>query len=121
MPAYDYRCRQCGTAFELVYKSYTDYDAAAAQRVCPQCGSAALDRIIQRVTVQPGGKTGRDFASMNSGEMLNVLEGGDPGEVAALYQQTGADKAISDPALKPLIEQAVSPAVSPAVKPSSTD
>jgi len=107
MPAYDYRCRQCAAHFELVYRSYTAYDAAAAQRACPHCGSAALDRIIKRVAGQLGGKTRRDFAAMSSTDMLHVLEGGDRGEVAALYQQTGADKATSAPALKPLVENAI--------------
>lgn len=105
MPAYDYRCKQCGSTFELFYRTYTDYDAAASQRACPVCGSSALDRLIRRVTVAATGE--RDFAGMSSGEMLKVLENANPSEVNALYSQTGADRALNDTALRPLVERAV--------------
>ncbi|MFN8376488.1 MAG: zinc ribbon domain-containing protein [Anaerolineae bacterium] len=84
MPTYDYRCKDCGTAFTLFYKTYKDYDAAAKN--CPHCGSADLSRLITRVTVaQPT----RDYRKMSSGEMLSVLDSGNSREVGRMFEQVG--------------------------------
>jgi putative FmdB family regulatory protein len=91
MPTYDYRCQNCGRKFDLFYKSFKDYEAASGQ-TCPHCGSDQVGRSIRRVAIA---KPGRDLSSLNSGEMLNVLEGGNPQEVGRMFQQvadtTGAD------------------------------
>jgi putative FmdB family regulatory protein len=104
MPAYDYRCKRFGTRFELRYRTYAEYDAAADSRACPACGSRELDRLIGRVALH--GVSEHDFAGMSSDQMLNVLEGGDRGEVSALMQQVGADRALDDPALRTAVQSA---------------
>lgn len=105
MPTYDYRCKRCGMRFELRYRTYADYDAASGNRACPACGSHELDRLIGRVALR--GVNAHDFARMNSDQMLNVLEGGDRREVAALMQQVGADRALDDPALRSAVQGAL--------------
>lgn len=84
MPTYDYRCKDCGTAFSLFYKTYADYDAAA--KVCPRCGSTALARVITRVALA---KPTHNYAGMSSGEMLGVLDSGDSRAVGELFKQVG--------------------------------
>ena len=97
MPSYDYRCNSCGRKSTLFYKSYKDYDAAAAAKssTCPHCGSNELTRVINRVAIP---KQGRNYGSMNSQEMLSVLEGGDSREVGEMFHEVGGDAASSDPA-----------------------
>lgn len=90
MPAYDYRCVNCGQQFDLFYKTYADYDAATPN--CPHCGSTDLKRVIARIHVK---QPSRDYTRMSSGEMLNVLESGDSRQVGEMFQQVGA----GDPAL----------------------
>lgn len=41
MPTYDYRCRACGHAFELVQKM-----TAPVKRKCPACAELQLERLI---------------------------------------------------------------------------
>lgn len=41
MPTYDYECKSCGHSFEL-FQSMSD----AVKRKCPECGKAALERLI---------------------------------------------------------------------------
>jgi putative FmdB family regulatory protein len=41
MPTYDYRCTACGHEFEL-FQSMRE----SPKRKCPQCGKAALERLI---------------------------------------------------------------------------
>lgn len=88
MPSYDYRCKHCGRRFQLFYKSYKDYDAAT--HTCPHCGSTDLTRLISRVAIA---KPTTNYANMESGEMLNVLEGGDSREVGEMMRQLGQDEA----------------------------
>jgi putative FmdB family regulatory protein len=90
MPAYDYRCNQCGRSMTLFYKTYKDYDAAT--HTCAYCGSTDLTRLINRVTVA---RPSRDYANLSSNEMLSVLEGGDSREVGTMFEQVGA----GDPSL----------------------
>lgn len=84
MPAYDYRCKDCGNRFTLFYKSYNDYDTA--QPSCPQCHSERLSRLISSIKVQ---NPSRDYTGMSSNEMLNVLESGDSRQVGEMFQQIG--------------------------------
>lgn len=89
MPSYDFRCKNCGTEFDLFYKSYADYDAATP--LCPNCASESLSRIIRRVSVQAAP---HDYSRMSSNEMLNVMESGDSKQVDAMFKQVaggGAD------------------------------
>jgi len=88
MPAYDYRCNSCGREVSLFYKSYKDYDAATP--TCPHCGSSDLERVINGVTLQTGG---RNYSGMSSQEMLSVLESGNKQEVNELFRQSGQSAA----------------------------
>ena len=84
MPQYDFRCKSCHLRFTLSYRNYAEYDAAA--RVCPACASAELSRVISGVALR---KPGRNYGKMSAGEMLSVLESGDPRQVREMYQQVG--------------------------------
>lgn len=104
MPVYDYRCNVCGRKAALFYKSYQAYDTAREQGTltCPNCGAHDLTRLISRVGIA---KPTRDFANMSSGEMLNVLEGGNSREVGEMFQQVGGDAAASDPAMSQVTDR----------------
>lgn len=85
MPAYDYRCNQCGRSMTLFYKTYKDYDTAT--HTCGYCASTDLTRLISRVTIA---SPSRDYASMSAHEMLSVFDGGDTREVGKMFEQVGA-------------------------------
>jgi putative FmdB family regulatory protein len=91
MPSYDFRCKACGHGFSQFYKSYRDYDPAA-RRECPQCGSAEVERRIERVNIP---RQGRDLSRLSANEMLSVLDSGQSKDVGRMFQQvaesTGAD------------------------------
>lgn len=86
MPAYDYRCKQCGREFSLFYKSYRDYDAA--EKRCPHCSSADLSRLIHQINVA-NPSSARNYTQMSSNEMLSVLESGDSRAVGEMFKQVG--------------------------------
>ena len=86
MPSYDYRCNHCGRSFALFFKSIKDYDPAA-QQTCPHCQSSEVVRRIRRVAIQ---KPGRDLSSLDSNEMLNVFNSGNPREVGKMFEQVAA-------------------------------
>ncbi len=88
MPVYEYHCNHCGRNVSLFYKTYKEYDAA--NKLCPNCGSAGLTRLISRVAI---GKPTPDYAKMSSGEMLNVLDGGNSREVGQMMSALGQDEA----------------------------
>jgi putative FmdB family regulatory protein len=97
MPVYDYRCNECGEPVSFTFKSVASYDRALAEGfICPHCGAAGLTRVIRRVTVA---RPGRDYSSMSSGEMLNVLEGGDTREIGRMIADVGQDQALDDPVM----------------------
>lgn len=48
MPAYEYRCQQCQTMFEVVM-SYEEYDQKNIH--CPACDSEQIRRIIRPVRI----------------------------------------------------------------------
>jgi putative FmdB family regulatory protein len=59
MPIYEYRCRKCGTEFELM-RPLAQRDAAAR---CTNCGSRATSRklsLFSVVRADPGGAEGPD-------------------------------------------------------------
>jgi putative FmdB family regulatory protein len=86
MPAYDYRCKNCDTAFSLFYKTYKAYDTAA--KTCPQCASADLARVITKINVAA---PSRDYKELSSKEMLSVLDSGDGRAVGQMFQQIGGN------------------------------
>jgi putative FmdB family regulatory protein len=82
MLSYEYRCKNCGHPVTFTYKTYKDYDTAS--RVCPQCGSADLTRLISRVAIA---RPSRDYSGMSSQEMLSVFEGGKSEEMGEMFRQ----------------------------------
>jgi len=84
MPNYDYKCQSCGNRFSLFYKTYADYDSAT--KICPNCGSEELSRLITRVAIQ---QPTRDYGKMNSNEMLSVLQSGNSRQVGEMFNQIG--------------------------------
>jgi putative FmdB family regulatory protein len=95
MPVYEYRCNACGRQASFTFKTYGEYDVARnSGLVCPACGSESLTRLISRVAVA---RPSRDFSTLDSGEMLNVLEGGDTREIGQMFEQVGQDQALDNP------------------------
>lgn len=93
MPAYDFRCQQCGEEFSLFYKTYAAYDAATP--TCPHCASVDLVRVIRRVNVQ---SPSRDYTRMDAGDMLSVFESGDSKQVGKMFEQIGGtNPALAQP------------------------
>ena len=56
MPAYDYRCQDCGTAFEvrMSISAYSEGD----QPPCGSCGSKNVARTFGSVNVMTAGRSG---------------------------------------------------------------
>ena len=50
MPIYEYRCRECAEAFEVLVRAGTAV-------VCPSCGSLAVDKLISVPCVSSGQTT----------------------------------------------------------------
>lgn len=42
MPVYEYSCEKCGKRFDKLVHSYTKVEDLR----CPQCGSAAVERVL---------------------------------------------------------------------------
>ena len=84
MPAYDFRCKNCGTEFTLHYKSFKAYEEAIPQ--CSNCQSTDLTRVINRINVA---SPARDFTKMDSNQMLGVFESGDSRAVGQMFDQIG--------------------------------
>jgi putative FmdB family regulatory protein len=84
MPAYDFRCNNCGKEFSLRFASIKAYESETP--ICPNCQSKELNRIIRKVNVAA---PSRDFTRMNSQEMLSVFESGDSKQVGQMFDQVG--------------------------------
>src|SRR5688572_13598846 len=84
MPAYDFRCNHCGEEFSLHFASIKAYETAP--RLCPNCQSSDLNRLIRKVNVA---SVSRDFTRLNSQEMLSVFESGDSKQVGQMFDQIG--------------------------------
>jgi putative FmdB family regulatory protein len=98
MPVYEYRCNACEQPATFIYKTVAAYDEArTVGLVCPHCGASNLTRLISRVTLA---RPGRDYGALSSGEMLNVLEGGDTREIGRMFEQVGQDEALNDPTMR---------------------
>lgn len=103
MPVYEYRCNACHQPMTFTFRSITAYDEARSAGLrCPHCGAVDLSRVIRRVAVA---RPGRNYATMDSGEMLNVLEGGDTREIGRMFEQVGQDQALGDPTMRTVGER----------------
>ncbi|MCY3574216.1 MAG: hypothetical protein OXG92_08300 [Chloroflexi bacterium] len=85
MPQYDFRCKCCGRRFSLHFNSVAQYAVATPQ--CPDCDSAALDRVISGVATP---QAQRDYRKMSSREMLSVLEAGEKKQVDDMFRQVNS-------------------------------
>jgi putative FmdB family regulatory protein len=57
MPAYDYKCKECGKVFE-VFRRFSDYDKEIK---CPSCGSNKAERIFSVPQISGETVTGFGF------------------------------------------------------------
>jgi putative FmdB family regulatory protein len=73
MPAYDYRCQDCGRALRITL-SYAEYDSATP--TCTRCGSQNLKRRIGRIAIAKG-EDARMDSLMDDGA-LDALDESDP-------------------------------------------
>ena len=56
MPAYDYRCKDCGHDF-VVIESLGEHEAhEGTEPKCPKCESASVERLITSVNIQTAKK-----------------------------------------------------------------
>lgn len=91
MPTYEFRCKACHTEFDVFYKTTAHY--AAATVMCPACSATTLSRVIRHVNVEA---PSRDYAKMNSAEMLSVFSSGDSKQVGQMFNQvTGTHPALA--------------------------
>lgn len=65
MPRYDYKCPDCGHAFE-VRMSMSDY-SASKRPSCPECGSENTERSFSSVGVLVGSRTGGGGSAAGGG------------------------------------------------------
>jgi len=67
MPIFDYRCKQCGHTFDALQKL-----GEAPLRKCPECGKAALEKLVSAPALQVKGNGG----SASSGHGHSHSHGG---------------------------------------------
>ncbi|MBW7931481.1 MAG: zinc ribbon domain-containing protein [Gammaproteobacteria bacterium] len=61
MPIFDYRCKQCGHSFDALQKL-----GEAPLRECPECGKAALEKLVSAPALQVKGGAGRSSTAGHS-------------------------------------------------------
>ncbi len=65
MPTYEYRCKDCGRHFDVLYRSLSAAQEAAPPP-CPECGSANSQRVLSPFSVSGGASTGDAAATGDS-------------------------------------------------------
>jgi putative FmdB family regulatory protein len=50
MPIFGYRCKDCETEFEILYRSPKDVAKEEPDEVCPKCDSKKKERLINTKT-----------------------------------------------------------------------
>jgi putative FmdB family regulatory protein len=55
MPWYDYRCRRCGSVFEIRRSMNERSDGASVE--CSECGSAETERVFRPIAVGVAGSS----------------------------------------------------------------
>ncbi|HOT98248.1 MAG TPA: zinc ribbon domain-containing protein [bacterium] len=63
MPIYEYKCRECGGAFEELVAAAS----AAEHTPCPHCASHDVERLISSFGFTSGGTHSTDTRSSSSG------------------------------------------------------
>ena len=63
MPLYEYRCRTCGTGFEVLQRMG---DGSEAIR-CPECDAAPVERRFSTFAAGVGGKAGTSSEPVSCG------------------------------------------------------
>ncbi|MGA9533563.1 MAG: zinc ribbon domain-containing protein [Anaerolineales bacterium] len=84
MPKYDYRCRDCGKRASI-YQTYEQYGQVNV--TCPHCGSADLQRLINRVRIAKSEDSRLDDLSDPSG--WGDLDENDPRSMARMMRKMG--------------------------------
>lgn len=65
MPAYDFRCCECGATFE-VRMSISAYSSGQRPE-CPECGARDVERLLAAVNVLCGGGSSRGDCGQGGG------------------------------------------------------
>lgn len=87
MPIYEYACRSCEHQFESIQKA-----SEAPLRDCPECGEAALKKLLSAPVFRLKGK-GWYETDFKTGDKRNVLEAADRGKDGA---DAGAEAKAGD-------------------------
>lgn len=62
MPIFDYRCTQCGHTFDALQKL-----GAEPLRDCPECGAAALEKLVSAPAIKGKGGGGHGHSHSHGG------------------------------------------------------
>jgi putative FmdB family regulatory protein len=90
MPDYDFRCKECHTAFTLTYATYAEHDQAIP--ICPKCGSDSLSHVIQRVAMLTGEESRMERLADPS--RFAGLDDNDPRSVAHLMREMAGESGV---------------------------
>jgi putative FmdB family regulatory protein len=71
MPIYDYRCRECGTLYDILHKGRELIEDVR----CPKCGSLNHTKLMSLPSIRTGGKSAAGCDSREC-EMDNACCGG---------------------------------------------
>ncbi len=86
MPTYEYRCTECRKRVSL-FQSYDDYGKKAIQ--CPNCGSEALQRMINRVRFVRSEESRLD--SLSDPSNWGGIDEEDPRSMARMMRKMGQE------------------------------
>lgn len=82
MPAYDYRCQNCGRKVRLFF-AFSEYGKVSP--LCNHCGSQQLRRLIGRVGLAKSEDSRMD--SLADDSLLNSLDENDPRSMGRLMRK----------------------------------
>ncbi len=100
MPIYEYRCEKCGHSFELLQKI-----SAPTPEACPECGAAAVSRLISPVAFRLKGngwyetdfktKNRHNLADPAQSKSADKAEKGKIADTSPAKPVAGSDKAAT--------------------------
>jgi putative FmdB family regulatory protein len=82
MPYYEYRCQDCRRKVRYFF-TYEEYDSA--EPTCSHCGSANIQRLINRVALAKSEESRMD--AMDPEKMLSGLDEDDPQSMGRFMRQ----------------------------------